>query len=98
MRLSDIALLIATPVIPRNACWTLPLFLSCSAIFLALSIGTANPIPIEPFPPAVAIWELIPITLPWLSMRGPPELPGLIAASVWITCSIVKPLGALSWR
>ena len=27
--------------------------------------------------------ELIPITLPYLLMRGPPEFPELIAASVW---------------
>ena len=46
----------------------------------------------SPAPP-VAIWELMPITRPAASSSGPPELPGLIAASVWMTLSIVKPLG-----
>ena len=42
----------------------------------------------------MAIWELMPITRPAASSSGPPELPGLMAASVWITLSIEKPLGA----
>ena len=87
-----------TPVMPKNACSILPDFFSLLAILSAVSIGTANPIPIDPPPPAVAIWELIPITLPSASISGPPELPGLIAASVWMTSLIVKPFGALSWR
>ena len=62
-------------------------------------IGTAKPMPTLPsLPPPVWIWELIPITLPSASISGPPELPGLIAASVWITCEIEKPLGAWIWR
>ena len=28
--------------------------------------------------------ELMPMTWPFMSSSGPPELPGLIAASVWI--------------
>ena len=35
-------------------------------------------------PGARAIAELTPITRPAASTSGPPELPGLIAASVWI--------------
>src|SRR2546427_6119759 len=31
--------------------------------------------------------ELMPISRPLESSSGPPELPGLIAASVWIMCS-----------
>ena len=42
--------------------------------------------------------ELMPITAPWASSSGPPELPGLIEASVWITSLIGKPLGASTWR
>ena len=62
---------------------------------LAVLLGTAKPIPTEPFPlPPVAIWELIPITWPAASNSGPPELPGLIGASVWIASLIEKPLGA----
>ena len=34
----------------------------------------------------------MPIRAPWLSRRGPPELPGLMAASVWITFEIVLPI------
>ena len=34
--------------------------------------------------PSVAIAELTPMTSPSMSTSGPPELPGLIAASVWI--------------
>ena len=65
-------------------------------ICLAVSIGTAKPmptLPLLPLPP-VAICELMPITRPAASISGPPELPGLIAASVWMTSSISKPLGA----
>jgi hypothetical protein len=61
----------------------------------------ANPIPtLASAPPPVAIWELIPITRPWLSISGPAEFPGLIAASVWIAWSIVKPFGPVisRWR
>ena len=50
-----------------------------------------------PLPP-VSICELMPITRPAASSSGPPELPGLIAASVWMTLSIAKPLGAWIWR
>src|SRR5256885_8572526 len=44
--------------------------------------------------PPVAICELIPTTRPCWSSSGPPELPGLMAASVWIVWSIEKLLGA----
>ena len=40
-----------------------------------------------------SICELTPITWPAALNSGPPELPGLIAASVWMTSSIEKPLG-----
>ncbi len=51
----------------------------------------------SPLPP-VSIWELMPITSPPTFSSGPPELPGLIGASVCSTLSIVKPLGAVIWR
>src|SRR5206468_7880481 len=35
-------------------------------------------------PPDDLIWALIPITRPCASNNGPPELPWLIGASVWI--------------
>src|SRR5215218_1642770 len=50
--------------------------------------------PTFPGLPALAIWELTPTTRPLESSSGPPELPGLIGASVWMTSSIWKPFGA----
>ena len=45
--------------------------------------GIAKPMPT--FPPLVlVIAAFIPITLPSISRSGPPLLPGLIAASVWM--------------
>ena len=54
--------------------------------------------PTFPWPPAVWICELTPITSPRASSSGPPELPWFSAASVWMTWSIVKPFGAVSGR
>ena len=39
-----------------------------------------------------------PMSRASLSNSGPPELPGLIGASVWMTLSMEKPLGASIWR
>jgi hypothetical protein len=50
---------------------------------LTVSTGTAKPTPSPP-PDWDLIWALIPSTRPCASSSGPPELPGLIAASVWI--------------
>ena len=66
--------------------------------------GIAKPMPTLPaWPPADvlpvdSICELTPITWPWALKSGPPELPGLIAASVCRTSSIEKPLGEEIWR
>jgi len=47
----------------------------------------AKPTPeLEPLP--LRIWLLTPITRPLPSSSGPPELPGLIAASVWTASAI----------
>ena len=46
----------------------------------AMSIGIAKPMPLLFWAMAV----LMPMTLPPASSSGPPELPGLIAASVWM--------------
>ena len=48
--------------------------------------GMANPMPTEP-PLCEKIAELIPIRAPRASISGPPELPGLIDASVWMKSS-----------
>ena len=45
--------------------------------------GMAKPIPFDP-PPRVRIAVLIPTSRPCTSTNAPPELPGLIAASVWM--------------
>ena len=45
-------------------------------------------------PPRLAICEFTPTTAPRASSSGPPELPGLIAASVWMTSVIAEPSGA----
>ena len=43
-------------------------------------MGIANPIPC----PVASTAEQTPITLPSALSKGPPELPGLIEASVWM--------------
>ena len=48
--------------------------------------GMAKPTPCEPWIPAV----FMPTTCPWLFSRGPPELPGLMGASVWMAFAIGK--------
>ena len=40
----------------------------------------------------------MPITRPWMSASAPPELPGLIAALVWIVFGSVTPLPSDSCR
>ena len=71
-----------------------PPSISCGTISLTVSTGTAKPTPLD-WREEEAIWELTPITRPSASSSGPPELPGLIAASVWSTPEIWKPLGAV---
>ena len=45
----------------------------------------AKPSPIEPeLSETWAIELVMPMTLPVSSKSGPPELPGLIAASIWM--------------
>ena len=58
-----------------------------------MSTEIAKPTPTLP-PPAERIWELIPITRPRASSSGPPELPRLTAASVWIASEIEKSVSA----
>ena len=71
------------PEIPSHGLTTLPLpKICCTTRFTAL-IGIANPTPCAKGIMAV----FIPITCPLMSASGPPELPGLIAASVWINPS-----------
>ena len=54
---------------------------------MALLIGIAK---LKPAPGPDLIKVLIPITSPLLFRSGPPEFPGLIAASVWINSSFLS--------
>ena len=56
-------------------------------IGLAMLIGMAKPIPSAVEATAV----LMPTTLPPASRSAPPELPGLIAASVWMRLRMLVP-------
>ena len=51
---------------------------------VAALIGTARPSPT----PATAVFT--PTTSPWPFTSAPPEFPGLSAASVWITLSMMR--------
>ena len=59
---------------------------SWSTMFFASAEGIAKPMPIEP-PEGEKIAELMPITSPARLNMGPPELPRLMAASVWMKSS-----------
>ena len=71
--------------------------MSCRTIERTVLDGMANPTPSEP-PDSLSICALTPITRPRPSSSGPPELPWLIAASVWIVSVIVKLFGAVISR
>ena len=74
---------------PRNACCALPFEISCEAIDLIVFAGIAKPTPSLP-PESLSICALTPITCACASSSGPPELPWLIAASVWMESSIAN--------
>ena len=59
----------------------------------AMLIGIAKPMPSASAATAV----LMPMTLPPASRSGPPLLPGLIAASVWIRLRIAVPSVDRRW-
>ena len=62
----------------------------CGTTRRTVLLGTAKPTPADA-PEGLAICVLTPIRRPALSSSGPPELPVLMAASVWITSSIGVP-------
>ncbi len=75
--------------IPRAGLITSPLVSSCLIILITSVDGIAKPIPsTAPLLPLLPVGveeillELIPITCPSILISGPPEFPGLIAASV----------------
>src|SRR4029079_10676699 len=61
-------------------------FQTCCRTPRTTLLGMAKPIPTLPWPRGSGLnrAEVMPITRPAASIRGPPELPGLIGASVWM--------------
>ena len=80
---SSVTLWMRTPSQPRR---TSPNSRSCKTIVFARSEGIAKPMPIEP-PEGENIAVLTPTTSPSMLNMGPPELPRLMAASVWMNSS-----------
>jgi hypothetical protein len=68
---------------PVQARRTVPFRMMSSATRRTRSMGMAKPSPIDP-PPLVKMEDASPITSPDALASGPPEFPGLMAASVWI--------------
>jgi hypothetical protein len=66
-----------------------PSRISRGTMRLTSSTGMAKPMPALA-PLGLAICVLTPISRPAESSSGPPELPGLMAASVWITPRMVR--------
>ena len=72
-----------TPSQPRRVS---PYCRNCSTTPAASCEGMAKPMPIEP-PEGEMMAVLMPITSPFMLNSGPPELPRLMAASVWMKSS-----------
>ena len=80
LAISSFTLPMFTPNQPRRTSpYSFNCFTTGSTVFEAIE----NPIPIEP-PEGEIIAVFTPITSPSILNSGPPELPRLIAASVWI--------------
>ena len=84
-----LAISLSTRLAPIYGRTTRPFLASSSKIGLAELMGIANPIPSTPETAIFA--ELIPTTSPSALTSAPPELPGLIAASVWIRSNLRSP-------
>ena len=76
---------------------TRPLEISCGTTRAIVLTGMAKPTPAF-CPVLLAMAVFMPIMRPWLSSSGPPELPGLMAASIWMIDLIVRLLRAGSER
>ena len=72
-----------TPSQPRV---TAPSSMRLSMTCAAMLTGMAKPMPMLP-PVRVAMAVFMPTTSPRRFTSGPPELPGLMAASVWMKSS-----------
>ena len=84
-------------VMPSTTCFTEPLSMISLATRLTRFDGMAKPMPMEPAVPdelaVEAMDELMPITWPAALKVGPPELPGLMAASI---CTALVTMALLS--
>ena len=81
-------LAVARTLAPMTGYCALPVRRICAVVTRTCSIGIAKPTPMLPpwseatCEPSEAMAELTPTTSPWRFTNGPPELPGLMAASV----------------
>ena len=71
---------------PNQPRVTSPSRMICSNTVRASETGIENAMPFDA-PDCEKIMLLMPIRLPAVSISAPPELPGLIAASVWMKSS-----------
>ena len=82
-RLASISSLAGCTPMPRYPRATRPVSMIESTTRRTTLLGTAKPMPSLP-PPRLEIAELMPMISPSRFASGPPEFPGLIAASVWM--------------
>ena len=81
--MSGVTVYMLTPSWPR---FTEPYLISCSMTLRAMFTGMAKPMPMLP-PLRDRIAVLMPISSPRRFTSAPPELPGLMEASVWMKSS-----------
>ncbi|GBD13818.1 hypothetical protein HRbin24_01860 [bacterium HR24] len=79
----------STSATPRKARSTRPCCISASMMGRAVAVEMANPTPSACPPRITAV--VMPTTSPRMFTSGPPELPGLMAASVWMAPGMVTP-------
>mmetsp|Transcript_28635 Transcript_28635/g.72866 ORF Transcript_28635/g.72866 Transcript_28635/m.72866 type:complete len:298 (-) Transcript_28635:467-1360(-) len=84
-------------VTPSEGRVTLPFAMSCGTTRATVSAGMANPTPTL-VPVLVKMAVLMPTSAPELSSSGPPLLPGLMAASVWMPPGMDDPTSDLISR
>ena len=68
---------------PSHARLTWPCSLSWATTIFAVRAGMSKPMPTEP-PEGEKMAVFTPITFPLLLNAGPPELPLLMGASIWM--------------
>mmetsp|Transcript_101482 Transcript_101482/g.293610 ORF Transcript_101482/g.293610 Transcript_101482/m.293610 type:complete len:292 (+) Transcript_101482:180-1055(+) len=78
-------------MMPMYARFVCPYFTSCDATRTTVFTGIAKPTPAKA-PDGLAIIVFTPMSRPRASSNGPPEFPGLMAASVWMRSRIGLPL------